>query len=1107
MKKILLIILLIPIIGLAQVGDIIKEDTNQRNLKDDETDFTRKEIDMIMEQNIPPAPNAAEFSKIQDLAIDEFTGAFSTSIPLLTLKSRGIEIPISLNYHTTGVKVDQEASNVGLGWSLSAGGVINRTVKGLCDEMYYTSNNGIITNYFVGYQRYGETGSSDEHSRDHLPDEFSINVPGLISGNFYFTTEREILEGSYNGFQIEESRISGGELDEMINGFTIVDKSGNNYLFDEVEKIETRSSGDKPTMINGNFREYTSSFYLKEIVNSNNQESFSFIYEIYSVDGGNLVEQHDPKVYNYFGNYTSNGYWCDFCSDHLYTGWEYSNIPYSWSYRKIIAGKRLNKIIFQDGYVVFSYDEEREDIENDQALKSIELYTNDNVLIKKFTLNYSYFISTGGTSSFLNKRLKLVSVVESGKEESDDLPPYQFFYNELELAPKRMYRSDFWGYNNGDNIDNKYFPKLYYYSYLDGKYTFPFELKNNSNSYEIFSNDYCADKNPNLNALAASLEIIRYPTGAYQKIVYELNEFELFGEKYQGNGIRVKEFKVYSENSLLKKIKYNYNKEGTDESSGKISLIPQFGYECNGMTNGGVVFTSNNNNIAKYSKESLLTYSCVTKEIYNSDETQFNGSIVSKYYTDADYDNFDVDFSVPEDHPYCPNISLDPSIITINDYPFIQNFSNELLRGSLKERIIYDIEGNMVQRIEETPDLVKFDSVQIHDRRTYFYHFTEAGDFDYPVTGSYYLRSAVSKPKTSVSEDYFGSNHITKSIERQYDNQANLKKISSFSPNGTNDIQLEFKYPYEYGFSDFAENENDIIAGFYLMDSKNMTNIPLETVKKVGKNETWRIVDAELNTPLKLSTDVLGFSDVQYLQATDPIDDDNYEFSDLDENGDLTANDNYEKSIVFEEYDNTTGQILQLKKENGVSIVILWGYGRKYPIAKIVNSNFNDVMEALEMTSGIYDYDNLQLQINSENLINYFKSLREYSGMKQAQITSYTYKPLIGVETITDINGLTTNYFYDDYGRLEKITNDEGFIQQYMEYHYKDFEDCFSVKQICEQSAYSIFLYDQNQCLMNYHPSEPEFDQCMGEAEIDYNDAMYQCEIDYDNCIPSEKKK
>ena len=62
-------------------------------------------------------------------------------------------------------------------------------------------------------------------------------------------------------------------------------------------------------------------------------------------------------------------------------------------------------------------------------------------------------------------------------------------------------------------------------------------------------------------------------------------------------------------------------------------------------------------------------------------------------------------------------------------------------------------------------------------------------------------------------------------------------------------------------------------------------------------------------------------------------------------------------------------------------------------------------------------------------------NLRNISG---ALVTTYTYKPLVGVETITDPNGRTITYNYDDFGRLKEIQNQDGNILKSYEYNYAE---------------------------------------------------------------------
>ena len=77
---------------------------------------------------------------------------------------------------------------------------------------------------------------------------------------------------------------------------------------------------------------------------------------------------------------------------------------------------------------------------------------------------------------------------------------------------------------------------------------------------------------------------------------------------------------------------------------------------------------------------------------------------------------------------------------------------------------------------------------------------------------------------------------------------------------------------------------------------------------------------------------------------------------------------------------------------------------------------------------------------NSANT-NYYQSLLRNlrQSLPAARVTSYTYKPLTGIASLTDPSGLTTCYDYDDLGRLVKTSVMYGYRQEVIEkqeYHY-----------------------------------------------------------------------
>lgn len=55
-----------------------------------------------------------------------------------------------------------------------------------------------------------------------------------------------------------------------------------------------------------------------------------------------------------------------------------------------------------------------------------------------------------------------------------------------------------------------------------------------------------------------------------------------------------------------------------------------------------------------------------------------------------------------------------------------------------------------------------------------------------------------------------------------------------------------------------------------------------------------------------------------------------------------------------------------------------------------------------------------------------------------AQMTTYTYTPLVGITSSTDAKGQTTYYEYDDFQRLKWIKDQEGNILKATDYHYQN---------------------------------------------------------------------
>ena len=83
---------------------------------------------------LPPAPEAAALGKYVEVPVSPYTGVPQINVPLTEVQEGELSVPVSLSYHASGNKVEEVATYVGMGWSLNAGGLITRVVRGLPDD-------------------------------------------------------------------------------------------------------------------------------------------------------------------------------------------------------------------------------------------------------------------------------------------------------------------------------------------------------------------------------------------------------------------------------------------------------------------------------------------------------------------------------------------------------------------------------------------------------------------------------------------------------------------------------------------------------------------------------------------------------------------------------------------------------------------------------------------------------------------------------------------------------------------------------------------------------------------------------------------------------------
>ena len=267
------------------------------------------------------------------------------------------------------------------------------------------------------------------------------------------------------------------------------------------------------------------------------------------------------------------------------------------------------------------------------------------------------------------------------------------------------------------------------------------------------------------------------------------------------------------------------------------------------------------------------------------------------------------------------------------------------------------------------------------------------------------------KPETLLSkkttEDYLSGSTVN-TTETFFYNQNNLLNYKSTEPSSIfRSLEDRFYYP-----TDIVNN-----AQYDLATKQNMQKlIDLNRLSEKVKIESSIRTKGQLTTK---TTYVEYENGNRYL----PL---NF-FSALGSNSLLC-----DLSVKY----NSQSNIIEKKDKNLQVTSYVWSYNGQYPIAEIKNATYQQVSNAVPgFLSAIESWANpSDLMLNS-----FFGSLR--SGLTGAQITTYTYKPLVGMTSATDPRGVTTYYDYDEFNRLKEVyqkdSNGSKLTITQHDYNYK----------------------------------------------------------------------
>nr|WP_321374650.1 hypothetical protein [uncultured Bacteroides sp.] len=961
-------------------------------------------------QVIPKSPMVAQFSKYDELPVSEYTGLPNISVPLYNIEEDDLKIPLSLTYHAGGIKVNQDASWVGLGWDLSLGCVmqyindqddflnkrklpdylntsmsntygyasfpmLDQDFGDICSNSSFSCDDPLPIvepkaqyNYWISTSAYFSFGGvKNKYDNEFYNEEYIDSEPDIFKIKLLDATLNVIIDFKTGSFVVLNKK--GYKINKTGDTWNVVNPNGEQFFFSDNSYT---ISAIYPSIGGGYAAKQTMRIWmLNKIVTKHGKEIIiNYIKSSDQLSTTSISQTHDILLNSqiYPGNNTNSS--CNLSSgtspvDRLIET-NTTNKEYQFY---------LKSIKFPKGYLSFSISG-REDLSITQKLDGIKLFNNLDQEISIIEFNYDYFLEKNGKS----KRLKLLSV-----RKNDET--YKFLYNSTLLPTRNSFEQDYWGYYNGVTSNKSLIPNPKRFGY---------------------GVDNSENHSANLPYTKAGvLEEITYPTGGKIHFDYELNTFNnywvpdidsLNNKISKGLGLRIKSmvYKDYSNNEI-KRTSYKYD-EG--KAILYVSMMEKFirnFYEpvSSGYRNYCTSFLNASSN-GFYTANPLASitgvgYGKVTKYYSNSNDI---GLTETFYNNNPD--------NLPSQTSTGTNIVSFSSLPAFKKLEYPENGTMRLVRnynknGVMLNEISYEYtnsQSSIYYGAKMSGYATSFVYVWI------FYDGFEIYYLPKYIVGYYPIVDIESLLTRKIEKEFIGKDSITKN-ELYYYNKNNF--ICSTVQNNSLGKSLYQHYYYTQDYSD---------AIYKLMESNNMLSNVIEKLSYTcnGVNKEREITnytnDASITNGLILPASV--------------------QTSFLDKN-DLRNN------IIYNIYD-VKGNILQYTRLDGTIVSYLWSYNYQYPVAEIINASYDEVKNNLGIDTDVLSQASDPLPYT--NIIN---ALRSKTALSKAQISTYKYKPLLGIIEATNPFGFTTYYNYDSFGRLEEkyiIENSEKKVLGKYDYQY-----------------------------------------------------------------------
>lgn len=853
------------------------------------------------------SPNVAIMDRFDTFKVNYFNGLPEISIPLYEIKTSAFTIPIELQYHSSGVKVADIASWVGLGWNLTGQFQMSRSVKGSPDEgsflkpnFNFSTSNNVVPSTQAGYYNLNlmmPAGDRLFPGNDSEPDVFHYKLLNK-RGSIRYKKNAIPFTIPYDPISIQ----TRFQSETNFLGFKLTDQDGLKYTFGQ-SNDGLRNSFERTTSSeSGRSGMFVSSWLLTDLVSPQKQDSIQYEY----------YPREDVTTFSGFGvNIT------------VLDNYSGSNIPQA-SYHitnpykgSSVEQQFLKTVFFENGkidYILSS--QNRLDLKS-KHLSEVNVYSkvnNSYQLIKKVKFNFSYFLSddTG------RLRLDNIEVMSN----SNDKQTYRFEYDNTFVLPKTTSLGmDSWGYFNNQKHNTTGIPD----TSIAYSGTHPYLLKIGDNTNGRLTDTIAVQ--------AGVLKKIIYPTGGFTTFLYESNRISHLSKNLIAGGLRIKQIKSYSSLTSIPLVRtFKYGKSQGDESGlGYVNVNTQFNYLPSTLSG------------EYYNKPSGTNSS---QKLYSYKIRVFSNYMT---YNQNDYDNsnayypFVTEYIGDENNNIGKNTYLysNAADLIVTDFMVVRPvaISSHWLRGKLVEKNIYNKINNIFNLIQSQKNVFSKVNEEVHPNVGLLVgsvvsktgNLSESDnyqDYTYPYKSAFYgLTSSSYLPVYSQKIDYPSLNvAVLSDISYRYNGDSNISETKETTSKGDT-IFIYSKYASDYlntlGSSNFLNTlkqlniRNEVIEQYAGIRKKG-------GVKPLITSALLRIYKAEqpvLKEMLKLETNT-GLSNFQESTFT---------------NNTFISDSRYKKHIEFPLY-NKNNKPTEIHKIDGRTISYDWGSYANGPVAEIINA-------------------------------------------------------------------------------------------------------------------------------------------------------------------------